>query len=549
MNTTPRFDQGRSDAIRTMLIENVEQSPSRDHRRHVRIAVLAIVAALAGALGIGGVALAVTGGPIFPAPAGTPVVEASPTPTSTPEATPTSTPGTPVAGPVVTGDPIPPHDIDSASSSGAWQLDLPGSGRQCEIRNAYDIADGFALFQAGPDQMSDAPGPDCDFTATRMSLTLVDTAAGTIVWSREWDAVNPGYPVDVTLLGTSGRALVSTQNLGQGVNEVIDVATGETLAAFAPHLDGAGDLQYSFATVPGDSGEIVLGLQARGPDGAGLVGSGIVERVDPRTLDRPVWSTTLAGTFGQISRSAETPYPATFVPFDYFTGAEGPDLRSHIAIVDVNTGEVTDRPATTYYRYAADYALRFTDSTADRSVVGLDADGNHLWERELPVGTRIDPVLTSDGVPGALANRLRSDAPSEWLMVHSPQSLTLVNALTGVEAWTVATGCGADTELPQFSFRLNEPAATVVLPGSGGAAACSYDLATGSLSEGPAIPENAWEAAGVANVYGVAEGTGSAYDAATGEVLWTIPAASGESWDFLGGHLVSWAGTRLTGIG
>ena len=74
MNDQPRFDESRSAAIRSMLVSTVADAPRRDHKRHLRIAVISVIAALAAGIGSAGVAVALTGTDLFGAPAPAPAV-------------------------------------------------------------------------------------------------------------------------------------------------------------------------------------------------------------------------------------------------------------------------------------------------------------------------------------------------------------------------------------------------------------------------------------------------------------------------------------------
>ena len=72
MNDTPRFDEARSAAIRSALLETVAadaaaaaQSPARTRGRRLRIALVAVLAALGIGLGGTAVAFAITGTPLF----------------------------------------------------------------------------------------------------------------------------------------------------------------------------------------------------------------------------------------------------------------------------------------------------------------------------------------------------------------------------------------------------------------------------------------------------------------------------------------------------
>lgn len=544
MTGQPRFDPARSDAIRALLVQTVEQAPARDHRRHVRIAVIAVLAALLGGLGSGAVALAVTGGPFLGAPAEGPSVSATPDADPQPTATgsPIPSPEPVDAHPLVLSDaPIAPRDVAAPTPGGAWQLDLGGTEHDCEARVTYDVADGYALFQTGPDTPGDNPGPDCDYSTSRMSLTLVDTQRGLVTWTRQWEWSQSGYPPRVELLGTSGRAIVTTDATGIGPNEVIDVQTGEALAEFAPHLDGAPFVQYSFVSTPGASGEIVIGMQPRDEGGTVTGAPGVIERIDPRSPDRPVWTTTLDRTFVEF---APTVGDTTFAAFQM---GRSDGSNSAPAVVDLTTGEVSERAIGTEYRFSPGLALRIEGSaTADRIATALAPNGDHLWELTLPVGSSINLVRDPAQAPGAVVQNLYSGVSAPWLVIDGSSGLTLVDANTGLSVWTVAPGC--DSPIPRMHFQLNTAAGTIVVPDRNGPT-CSYDLARGALTAADTIPGDAWHAVGSSAAYLSSDGVGTAYDAVSGAVLWSVPTGARESWQFAGGHLVGWDGSRLVGIG
>jgi hypothetical protein len=144
--TGPAFDPARSAILRDILHETVAAGPVRPSRTR-----FALVGGLVGAavlLAGGTAALALSGvlhfGSLEPAPLPDPTPSTTSTPTPTPTPTPTSAPSPRPIG--VQTTPIERHDVDQLGTA-PWSLDLPGTGRTCEQRHVYDIADGLALVQ------------------------------------------------------------------------------------------------------------------------------------------------------------------------------------------------------------------------------------------------------------------------------------------------------------------------------------------------------------------------------------------------------------------
>ncbi|MFF1875567.1 hypothetical protein ACFVXD_42725, partial [Kitasatospora herbaricolor] len=252
MTAQSAFDPARSAAIRELLIQTVDDGASRPSRR-----AFAVVAALTGvalALAGGTAALALSGVLRFDAPEPAPAppsVSVTPTPSPTPTPTPTPT-ERPIA---VQTAPIARHDVDSIPPSPSWTLTLPGADDPCVQHGVYDIAEGLALFKVGAQVVGDSE-EGCDLSNEHVSLSLVNTSTGEVIWSRTWTwAAPPTADVDVDVLGTSGRVLVVDERLSGGPHDVIDLTTGRTVGEFQAELR---DVLVDVVPVPGDSGDVLV---------------------------------------------------------------------------------------------------------------------------------------------------------------------------------------------------------------------------------------------------------------------------------------------------
>ncbi|WP_378148320.1 hypothetical protein ACFJGV_08525 [Cnuibacter sp. UC19_7] len=568
--TGPSFDQDRSDAIRAMLVDTVDTSPAREHRRRARLILLAVLAALGIGLGSSAVAVAVGGIDLFGPPAATqaavdPAASATPTATPTPSATPTREPH-PL---VVTGDPISPRDVLAAPpATPAWTIEVPGAGDPCQPVSVLDVSDGFALVKSGPTRLPEDLGTNgCAPAETRLWLSLVDTRDGTIVWTRDWTwpfAQETMPQSDVSLLGTSGTVLVRTILLGvpptepypfEVPNEVLDLATGSTLGevAFANQYDARPRVE----PVADDSGDVLVSRQTD-------AGTSEVLRAHPLDLSAPVWSIQLPSAHAGF---AAAPSDSSVLPITYVDGG-----KSMIEVVDVETGAVMHQgPTDRQYDFRDGVTLRLRSGDNKQvSVAGIDAAGNEFWSRDDPAGIMVGHVSETRANPLA-----KFQSSSVVPIMHADGRLELVDGLTGETGW-IADGSGCDRGLADFQLTpdgfliqwvsspnelyVQEPrvAACAFTPegeltDAGSHADLRPDYTSPSGSAAAYDLEGGWGTGGLATYkYRSPEGTvptGTVRDAITGQVLWTRPIASDEYWTFAGGYLVGLSGGTMFGLG
>ncbi|SDZ16442.1 hypothetical protein [Herbiconiux ginsengi] len=568
MNDRPRFDEQRSAAIRSALLDVVEQSPRRDRRRQVRIAVAAVLAALG--LGLGGtaVAFAVTGVSLF----GDGGVTAAPPTTSAPATAPSTPPATdaapaPAAHPlVVTGDPIAPHDIlTQPAVTPAWSVQLPGAGDMCEHPTVIDVADGYALVEVGPTQPPEDSHYDCDLDASRFSLTLVDTSTGAQVWSRDWSwDFTYGDHTAASLLGTSGRVLVWDALGGPGPKEVLDLATGTTVASIdvPEHL-----ALTTLYPVPGDSGDVAVLAQGRDAQGQPTT-SWSVMRADPADLANPRWSVPFEAEQAGMAQITNT---SSILQVTHWVNGQS----SALDVYDVDSGALmvgatTDRS----YSYYDGFTIRASDQIdykKARTIAGIDDAGNEVWSRSLDSGYSVAPILQIARQPGSSPQLV-----SEVLLIGPGTQLELVDGVTGESRW-IADGaaCGAGpgidgTAVSTYGFGLT--ADGVVMRSSDKGAVCGFDHGTGAVVDVSQRPSTDFGVSGELAQYRLdgafgtgglysekgqdappspmpQSGTGTAYDATTGAALWSVPAFYDERWVLAGGYLVGFSQGRVFGIG
>lgn len=567
--SAPRFDPQRSDAIRTMLIDTVEQAPARDHRRQVRIVVLAVLAALGIGVGSSAVAMAVGGIDLFGPPAATQAAVAPATPTPTPTPTQAAAPPTPAPHPlVVTGDPVAPKDIlGPPSEQPAWSIDVPGAGDPCQYVTVHSVSDGYALVQSGPTRIPEDVGSNgCQPTETHLWLSLVDTRDGAVVWARDWTwpFLQSSEPqTAVSFLGTSGKVLVRTTLMGIPAsepypfavpNEVLDLASGATLGDVA--FSNSSDASPVVFAVADDSGDVVVGRQKD-------AGTYEVTREDPVDPETPRWSIELATSRGGI----------TAVPTDSSVLAIGSNAAGAgmVQVVDIDSGAVMFQgPSGRYYSYLRGVTLRTTwTAGVATSVAGIDDAGNEFWSREDAAGLNAVPLMAASDDP------LASGVPTaDVLLEHSDGRLESVDGLTGQTRW-VADGSACRrgerftlapdgvviqwASVPSASFGPKNRVAACAFTPEGDPAdvgarpdpepnyesprgwAAVYDL------------EGGWGNGGTFSYkYHSPEGTvptATVRDAITGETLWTRPIATDERWEFAGGYLVGLSGGKMFGIG
>ncbi|MFP3464305.1 PQQ-binding-like beta-propeller repeat protein [Leifsonia sp. SIMBA_070] len=531
--TGPVFDPARSAILRDILHETVAKAPARPTR--TRFALVGGLVAAAVLLAGGTAALALSGalhfGPSEPAPAPAP----TPSITSTPAPTPTSTPSSrPIA---VQTTPIQRHDVNELGST-PWSLDLPGTGRSCEQRHVYDIADGLALVQLGAHVVGDG-SPDCNDDLQHVSVSLVDTRQGTPMWTREWTwHAAPLYDVGVMVLGTSGRILVVDEALGGGPHDVIDLATGRTLADFAGEK---ADILLNAQAVPGDSGDIVMST----PNS--------IVRVDPRDAHSPRWSTDIPGKSASV-------YPMVgdtdFLPVSILLNAPGPDGGPYeSARIDLQTGRLDPGPSAIALIQTDSHPAVISQYTAGQptELTGLDRSGQATWTRRLPPGSDVRAVSTSTSVPGTDVNY---PGASDLIAVVSTSGMTILESASGTERWSASTArCGLTDRVagssPLVTVFLDpeHDTLTVVHDGTG---TCTFTASTGAPRPLPDLPSGSALFFGPDNTYvftNEPSGDLTAFDRQTGTKLWSSTATNPGSWFFAGGYLVRLNGDQLTAVG
>ncbi|ANF32768.1 hypothetical protein A0130_14840 [Leifsonia xyli] len=533
--TGPVFDPARSAILRDILHETVATAPARPSR--TRFALLGGLVAAAVLLAGGTAALALSGALHFgpsepaPAPAPTPSITPTPAPTSTPTSTPSSRP---IA---VQTTPIHRHDVNELGAA-PWSLDLPGTGRSCEQRHVYDIADGLALVQLGAHVVGDG-SPDCDDDLQHVSVSLVDTRHGTAIWTREWSwHAAPLYDVGVLVLGTSGRILVVDQALGGGPHDVIDLATGRTLADFAGEK---ADILLNAQAVPGDSGDIVMSTPTS------------IVRVDPRDAHSPRWSTDIPGKSASVFPMVGD---TDFLPVSILLNGPGPDGGPYeSARIDLQTGRLDPAPSAIALIQTDSHPAAISQWAAGQptELTGLDRSGQATWTRRLPPGSDVRAVSTSTGVPGTEVNR---SGASDLIAVVSTSDMTIVDSASGGELWSASVArCGMTNRVagssPLVSVFLDpeHDTLTVVHDGTG---TCTFTASTGEPRPLPDLPSGSSVFFGPDNAYvfpNEPSGDLTAADRQTGTTLWTSTARDSSSWFFAGGYLVRLNGDRLTAVG
>lgn len=535
MTIQPSFDPQRSAEIRTLLIQTVDA-----HRPHPSRSKFAIVAALTGialALAGGTAALALTGVLRFGSPEPAPLPPA-PTTSTSPTPTPSPTPE-PTERPIaVQSSPITYHDVRTHPSTPSWSLDLPGADVSCAQHHVYDIADGLALFQVGAKVVGDG-SPDCNEATQEVSLSLVDTAAGRILWSRDWKwNAPPVYDVDVDVLGASRRVVIVDQALTGGPQEVVDLATGQKLADFAATKSGQ---TVNILPVGGESGDVVM-----------TTPQGIV-RVDPRDVTHPRWSTS-------IDASSIWLNPFSSIPRAEFMrvaiSRPGTTSPNEDAYVDVETGALDPDVPAGDFLFPPGPPVVLSDyigTSAPRTVTGLDTSGKPNWTLHNPSGATVTEVqsLTSGTVGVASAN-----AGTGLLALTSVHTLSVIDGSTGQQLWSAdATRCGYTSTpwaiSPRVAAYLNSTQDELMLVLDG--KTCTFSASTGEPHPLPDLHGSAPVGFGPGVTYLrprlYYEGPVQAYDRETGEALWTANVPDFEQVKFAGGYLVSWKGTHVESMG
>ncbi|MDN4614324.1 PQQ-binding-like beta-propeller repeat protein [Leifsonia sp. F6_8S_P_1B] len=546
--STAEFDPTRSAAIRQLLLDTVAEAPRRERR--TRFAIIGALTGAALAIAGGTAALALTGVLHFGAPEPGPAPLPTPTQTSTGAPTPTPSP-TPTrdARPLrVTTDPIRPHDVTTVATDPGWGIDLPGTDESCEQRTAYDIADGYALFQIGSKVIGDR-ADDCTLPDDHLALTMVDTHTGTVLWTREWrweSDVPGGTDTHVALLGTTGRALIVSPRSSSGPHDVIDLSTGSTIASAA--FGTAGLPAQQVVPVGGDSGDVLVALP---PDpGAGFPEARLL-RADPRDASHAVWTRSLG-----LSAWLQSPrYNATgVVPISWRT-AEG-DAGHFNGVLDVDTGAVVQGAAYDSAWLTENAALRTSqpDPNGTVQLSGIDRAGSALWTDVLPAGSDIREIRTLSARPGSPVG---TTVGSDLVAAVSGGGLLVFDALDGRLRWNVALDrCAPATAGQSYPDVFLDEQRNAIVLGYGGGRTCSFDAASGAPAPVPDTPMSAdgpMPLRGWSEDYAVpdwtADGTGAAYDRATGARLWQTPTEKQERWYFAGGVLIRERGRHIEPLG
>jgi hypothetical protein len=536
MTTSSAFDPTRSAEIRALLIDTVDSTTIR--RRPAKFALIATLTGVALALAGGTAALALSGVLHFGAPEPAP---APPTPvvTPTPTSTPTSTP-TPTTRPVVQSTPIMPHDVSTLPASPSWSLDLAGTNTECTMLTSWDLSDGRALYLSGI-RPKEYEGSDCiNDTNEDIALTLVDTEHGTKLWTREWAFTPDRLSLQTTLrvLGTSGRAVIAYGNPGYGPHEVLDLATGQTIAPFDPGIANFSP-GADMAAIADGSGDLIVADSQRDVDGTEAATS-TLRRIDPRDPAHPKWSTTVDGNGVSFSPAVDS---ATAVPLTLYR-----PNRYFEALISSADGTVTENPSANWIAWPMSTVyVGYESSPVDepQSLQGVDASGTVVWTASAPPRTLINPVSTV-AAPSAATS---SPADAGLFVASGRDGATLYDQATGDVLWTApAQGCEPDATGSPYNAVLDAARDAIVV--TIGDSVCTYDRGTGAtLAVAPGSA--GLQLIGPANFYSydVPQATvGTARDA-TGSVLWTRERRAWESWRFSGGYLVTNDGNHLESIG
>lgn len=180
MDGQPTFDAARSAAMKTMLMKVAGEHTTPPRTKRIALIVSLTVGALL--LAGGGAAWAITGMPLFQAPAPAPVV-VSPSPSVTPTRTPTPKPA-PAPSPIA--DPGPPYStvpVDCATLAARAGLDSIVSNPKLSDVTKFDDP---GVIQSGV--------LDCNWLSSGLQLLVsTDTSTGSadIADQRKVDASNP----------------------------------------------------------------------------------------------------------------------------------------------------------------------------------------------------------------------------------------------------------------------------------------------------------------------------------------------------------------------
>ena len=531
MSTTD-FTPERSAAIRQLLIDTVADEPRR--RKRLQILLTSVLSGVAIVLAGGTAALALSGvihlggGETPPAPVPTPTQTVTPTPTPTPTATPTERP---IA---VQATPIAPRDVTSIPAKPSWSVDLPASGDICEQRSAINVADGLGLVQMGAVEVGDANG--CDPVHQKVTLSLLDTDTGSILWSREWawtvsdpQAIG-GTHVSTLVLGSSGRVLVYDTGLTGGPHEVLSLADGGELGSFEPSAQRF----QTIAAVPGDSGDVITTLPGEPTT---------IARVDPLDFEHPRWTTAVNSAGAVYSRGAG---PITVSYTDPATNA------ITWAIVSVDSGTLLPVDAAPSLSTSS-VTLQLTPLPDGGSTIAAfgSLDGSALWSRSKTEDTSISVVSEASSIPGQSVDVHQT---ADLFFTASPRAFTLIDAATGEDVWSVdARACAASLHDGYITPMIDADHKSIHLADA--TDLCSLDARTGAALSNVTLPggRTTWPLFGSDLLYEVGysedPGTASAYSIAKGDRVWQTASSAHESWFFLGGVLVRQAGNHIESIG
>lgn len=544
------FTPERSDAIRSLLLDTVADEPRR--RRRFQIALTSILAAIAIVLAGGTAALAMSGIIRFDAPPPAPVVTDAPSVTPTPTPTPTAAPTAPAAAIQVQSTPITPTDVRSLPAHPSWSLDLPAATSDCQQRFGYNIATGLALFTLSSNATD--VGRGCVAGHGTASVTMVDTVHGTVLWSREWNwDGDTGRGTSLAVLGTSNRALFADTSGGGGPRDILDLATGRTVATLP--ADFGPDPLNRLSPVWDDSGDVIW-TKPTTLDASGQPTAYTVERVDPRDLAHPSWETPLqASDAGMMLRNFSG---SGLAQLAYVPDGGGAWMTS---LIDLGTGAISHVSPNGTQMALGSVIIEYRDLVDGypHTIAAIDrSTGETLWTKPFSRDDNIAEATTTNGQPGDVAGGAIGSTgfgfgtPSGDLVMTNTTTLTRIDSTTGAVLMTAdITRCGLTPGglVSRDILADTERNSLVVVD----KATCSVDRDTGAATPIVDPPGSSqYFGPGVTYQNGAtinAPGTGAAYDRATGAQLWTTATATDEQWYFAGGVLVRQDGNHLSSLG
>ncbi|WP_143466111.1 PQQ-binding-like beta-propeller repeat protein, partial [Leifsonia sp. NCR5] len=433
----------------------------------------------------------------------------------------------------------------------SWSIDLPGDTSTCQYTYVYDIADGLALFVVDANHATDAKA-GCELEHGNAALAMVDTVDGSVRWTREWNwEGNEGIGTFLSILGTSNRALFTDESGGGGPRDIIDLATGETVATLP--ADFGSYPNWRLTPVGDDSGDMIWTKPTL--DASGEATSYTIERVDPRDLAHPRWSTPLQAT--KASLHVPNFAASGLVPLEYLATGQVNGWQS--TLLDIGTGALSHQAAGGTHLPLGDVIIEYRDLVdgTPTTIAGLDqTTGDTLWSMPFPQGASISEARTTASRPGWLAG-IDAGAPSGDLVLTTPSTLTRIDSRTGAIQLTADIAhCGISQWFWGNGSRdvVADQERNSLIVISGANDTCSIDRDTGAPTPVADKDSAHWPLYGPEVTYPnsatiIAPGTGGAYDRRTGEELWTTPTAQGENWFFAGGILVRQVGHHVEAIG